>query len=200
MTIMLSSGSVALAQDQWLANWNVSIKGGFGGTGIVKTTMYEDEAVELSRSEGPAVIAIGIETPITDRWTFALEHHRGFRLGPFSTGVGFTHAFWRWSYPRAFPAMIRPSQEEFMFNRDWTGFVGGGVGLAMGSIEREGDLIPRIEASGLTLGLTLGVDYPYRTDMLIRSELIVASTIMSSGTLPGSLSEFLLSCGIVFPY
>jgi hypothetical protein len=80
------------------SQWNVAVKGGFGGTGIKKTVTIDEGEVEVSRSEGPGVFGFGIEKPLSDKWSLAFEHRRGFRLGPFSSGVGFTDVTWRWYY------------------------------------------------------------------------------------------------------
>ncbi|MCB9025294.1 MAG: hypothetical protein H6625_03180 [Bdellovibrionaceae bacterium] len=180
--------------------WNVGLKGGFGGTGIKKTVDLDQGNVDASRSEGPGVIGISLEKVVSDRWSLAIEHRRGFRFGPFSSGVGFTDVTYRWFYMAAAPALVLKSSDSYIFTKKWVPFLGFSSGIAFGSIHREGDKVSSVDSSGIIMGTKLGIDYHYKSNMILRPEVIVSSTFMNSGNVPSSMSEFGLMFGALFHY
>ncbi|MCB0389697.1 MAG: hypothetical protein KDD58_00330 [Bdellovibrionales bacterium] len=181
-------------------DWNLGLKGGFGGTGIQKTVETDDGNIDANRSEGPAVVGIGLEKNISDKLSFAIEHRRGFRFGPFTSGVGFTDATWRWYYMGVVPAIVPQKSESYFFTKKWSYFLGGAAGLAFGEISREGEKIKKVKSSGVTIGIKIGADLHYRSDMVIRSEIVTSSTFMNASVIEESMSEFGLLCGVLFSY
>jgi hypothetical protein len=200
VAIVSFSCSLAKSDSSWSEGWKWGVKVGLGGTGIVKTAIVDLEELQVSRSEGPIVFGLAIERVLTDKLTFALEHHRGFRLGPFSMGIGFTSAVWRWYYLGVVPELVDVSAGDTIFTPLWGAFLGGSAGLALGSASREGEIVNEIDGSGAIIGMAIGADYYYSPQRLMRFEIFSSSTFFTSGSLAASMSEFGLMVGTFFPF
>ncbi len=181
------------------AKWSLGVLGGFGGAGMVKGVTVEDTSMEVERSEGPAVVGISVETLLSDRWNFSIDHRRGVRLGPFSSGVGFTGVNWRWYFLRGGLAPIGKEKESYIYRRAWSPFAGVSVGIANGTINREEDIVSNVSTSGMYVGTRFGVDYLYKKWLLLRPEITYSTTLMNASTVPSSMSEFSINLGCVFP-
>ncbi|MCB0413335.1 MAG: hypothetical protein KDD50_03320 [Bdellovibrionales bacterium] len=188
------------SSESFARSWKWGIIGGLGGMGISKTVTLEGEPVTASRSEEPGIFGVRFETQYSDRWAFSIEHRRGFRFGPFSMGVGFTDANWRWYFLSPPPILVANDVQSYIFENRMAYFLGFSTGIAFGEISREGDLIPRIESSGVTIGFRGGVDYPLNAKMFLRPEIIVSTTFLNSGSVASSMSEFGLVCGVLVPF
>ena len=182
------------------SEWSYGFKAGFGGTGIKKTVSIDEGNVDASKSEGPAIFGVSAERALSNKWNLSIEHRRGFRFGPFSSGVGFTDVTWRWYYLGSVPPIVSNETVSFVFTKKWVPFLGISAGVAFGSITREGDKVARVKSSGAILGTKIGVDYHYKKDVIMRPELIVSSTFMNAGAIEESMSEFGLMYGMIFSY
>ncbi len=195
--IILFGASGAWGSDDY--NWGAGV--GFGGTGLQKVVSLDGADIDISRSEGPGVFSLFIDRPIGNSWGIGLEHTRGFRLGPFSAGFSFTEAFTRWYFMSPPVQLARSSAEKsFVFVKRYSPFIGGGLGLGGGTINREGDRIAEVTASGVVLGFRGGVDYAISPDYAIRPEIAYSTSLMASGIYPATLSKFAILCGFVFPF
>lgn len=181
-------------------NWYIGLKAGFGGTGISKSATVDDVTTEVNRSEEPGVIGISIETMLRDDLGIGIEHRRGVRLGPISSGVGFTDVTWRWYYLRSAPVLVPQTEGNYVVYKKWSPYVGGAAGFAFGAIGREGDKVANVDSSGATIGIKIGLDYQYSANFLLRPEIIASSTLLNSSAVPSSMSEFGIMCGILIPY
>ncbi|MCB0421546.1 MAG: hypothetical protein KDD61_11155 [Bdellovibrionales bacterium] len=180
--------------------WYIGVKAGFGGTGIAKTAVVDDVSTEVNRSEEPGVIGISVDTMLRDDLSVSLEHRRGLRLGPISSGVGFTDLTWRWYYLRSAPVIVPFSEPNYVVYKNWAPYLGGAAGFAFGTIGREGDKVSSIDASGATIGIKLGLDYQYSANFLLRPEIIASSTFFNSSSVPATMSEFGILVGLIIPY
>ncbi len=174
------------------------VLGGFGGTGIEKSVDVEGQLFQISRSEVPGMIGISVETFIHSDWSVAIAHRRGFRFGPFSMGVGFTGTTVRY-YPWHDAPIIPKSELEASFTLlKWAPFVGGGVGIANGSIDRERDVVGTISSSGVFFGFHAGFDYHWLPRLVVRPEILFSTTIIDTSAAPATLREFGAVVGLHF--
>ena len=188
---------------------------GLGGAGITKTpsssastttstdtttsTSTDATSTSVQRNEGPGVITLGIEKILSHRYTLAFDHSRGFRLGPFSSGVSFTGFTTRYYFDAVPWGAKETKGQPTIFVKRLFGYIGGGIGVATGTIERTNDLVPNVSASGVYLGIRFGYDIPLNQfGTGIRPELMLSQTIASSATDPSSLSLFFLGCQFYF--
>ncbi len=175
------------------------VLGGFGASGIEKNVRVGDtQTFDISRAESPGYFGISVETVIHDQWTVAIGHRRGFRFGPFSTGVGFTGGSLRYYYLNPVPIIPRKELESSVTLQRWSPFVGFGTGIANGAIGRERDVVSKIGSSGIFFGIHVGVDYHWLPRFVLRPELIAGTTIFDVSAAPATLAEFGLVCGIHF--
>jgi hypothetical protein len=179
--------------------WNFGVGLAVGGTGIQKEVLLNEAAVPVSRSEGPAVLLLSVSTPFSsggnDELWAQLEHTRGFRLGPASSGVSFTGGAVRWYFRGA--STLLPSEEpehtQLILKR-FVPYVAGSFGVATGTITRELDQVTSVDGSGVYFGFKLGADYPLFRGLGLRPELAMASTFFG----PTNLSLLTIGVTAVF--
>jgi hypothetical protein len=169
---------------------------GFGGAGLSSTVdTSEVGSVPVSRSEGPGMVDIFAEYPLSDRFALGLEHSRGFRLGPFSSGMSFTGVFGRWYFNGPAPSLEASDTEKTtLLVRRFVPFLGLGLGVGSGTIERDGDLVPTVSASGVYLGYRFGADVALNRRVELRPEIIYAASFSGAS----GVSEVSVQCGLVF--
>lgn len=200
LTIFFMTFTLLPVENGHCSDWYWGVKAGFGGTGLSKSVTIEEESITANRSEGPGVFGVSLETMLGDKLSIAIEHRRGFRLGPFSSGVGFTDFTWRWYLLGSGFALVPPPAKEYIFTPKWSYFAGVSVGLAFGKVTREEDLVQEVETSGATVGTKVGADYHYRKNILFRPEVIYSTTFINTSQVQSSMSEFGLMFGTVFKY
>lgn len=198
LIILILFNPSAQAFDWSLKGWTWSVSPGIGGTGIQKTVQQNGSQVDVSRGETPGMIGVEISKMTSDQWSFSIGHRRGFRLGPFSSGVGFTAVSWNWYYLGAPPMPISVEAESYVTEDGWAPYVGLSTGLAQGTISREADEVSSVTASGAFVGIRLGADYRYTPDLVLRPEIIGSQSFFNSSNLQSTLSEFGIMCGFVF--
>lgn len=182
------------------ASWRGGLGLGFGGSGIKK----EVESATLGKtiaekSEGFGMMHFFIETLWTDTRVIGLEHSRGFRLGPFSSGVGSTTFNLKWHYLGPAPDVYKKTDNTTLFIKRWSPYVGPIVGVASGSIKREGDDVPYVSSSGVVFGIKNGIDYLLSPSLGMRVEISAHQTIFQAATRPANMTEFSLWYGIFVP-
>lgn len=173
---------------------------GLGGQGIVKQVDVESALTTVQRGESPLMTHVFLDHTLSSSWGFSIEHSRGVRLGPFSSGVGFTSAIWRWYYLAPPIELVSNEKGTYLFEKRWTAYTGIATGLAYGTITREADQVPSVTESGVHIGFRNGVDYLLNPKMGLRSEIAFSTTIAQSQARPGAVREFSLWTGIYFPY
>ncbi len=191
LSSLFSSSLCAQASD-----WRLGASIGYGGAGLSSTANVDGTLTSVSRSEGPGMASVFVDELLTDYLDFSLEHIRGFRLGPFSSGVSFTGMAFRWYFWGPAPNGNPDTKTETtLFVRRYTPFVGLATGVALADISRTNDLVPRVTGSGAYIGIRLGADYPIRPGFGIRPQITTSTTFFSSVSPPTKLSEFALECG-----
>ncbi len=180
------------------SDWRVGALMGYGGTGISGTHTVNNVPVVVQRSEGPGVLTITVDTLISESTLISIEHSRGFRLGPFSSGVSFTGLGARW-YRGPAPSMSKPEGDTTMlFVKKYSFFAGVATGLAQGTIVRQNDQVDSVQGSGVYIGTKFGFDLPQTPSRLLRTELVYNTTFFSATTPPTTVSEFSLQFGMVW--
>ncbi len=185
---------------------------GYGGAGIsadeaasssstttsTTTTSSSSSLTTVQRSEGPGTFSIFVDYQVSDKYMVSLETARGFRLGPFSSGVGFTGVAVR-KYFGTIPAVAQSSPDKtILVVRKYNMFFGLSGGLATGDIYRSDDQVPSVQSSGIYLGFRIGADYPLGPGIGLRPELVYSNTITSSNVNPSTVTLFSLQCGLYF--
>ena len=172
---------------------------GLGGTGLTSDQKISDVVIPVERSEGPGVFGIFLEYLTSDTTSVAVGHTRGFNLGPFSSGIGFTGVTWRKFFFGPAPSMVSSKEERStLLIQRYAPFSGVEIGIADGSTYRENDAIPNASASGLFMGFHGGCDYQTSPGIVQRYEVVYSTTPVSTGALKKSLTEFALQFGIYF--
>lgn len=173
---------------------------GIGGTGMKKLAEVDGGTRLVERSESPGIFNLYLESLVSDSLGFGVEHSRGFRLGPFSTGLSFTGLTGRYYLFGGAPSLsANVTSESTVLIREFALFLGGGTGVAQGKITRDADRVLNISGSGVYVGMKVGADYPWKLDMILRPELIYNMTFFSSDTTAPTLTEFALQCSILIP-
>ncbi len=172
---------------------------GFGGTGITKQVKSGGGTRTVLRSEGPGMMHVFIDRLISDNWTLAFESSRGFRLGPFTSDMGFYGSSLRWHYVGPAPEPLPKVENTQLMIKRWSPYTGFTTGIAAGSISRESDEVSTVSGSGIYFGLRNGVDILYRPDMGLRLEISYSSTFFQAKALPALLTEFSLWAGVFIP-
>lgn len=173
---------------------------GFGGTGISKIVNQEGTELTVEKSEGPGMLNVFLDRVMfRDDFVVGLEHSRGFRMGPFSSGVGFTAAGLRWHYLGPAPDPLSSTGPAQIAVRRWSPYTGGATGIALGTIIREGDRVKSVTSSGVTLGLKNGVDYLWRPSIALRIEVSYSFTFAQDPVKPAQMTEFSLWSGVFIP-
>lgn len=188
------------------SDWRIGATLGLGGAGIDSAAQIDDGqgdggqlTVPVSRNEGPGVASIFVDRLLSDRYTLGFEHIRGFRFGPASSGVSFTGVMWRWYWSGLAPSVISAGDGgSILLVQRFTPFVGLMGGIAQGTVDRQSDLVPQVNGSGVYMGLKLGADYPLSPGITLRPEISTAGTFLSQGATQTTLKLFALQCGIMF--
>lgn len=172
---------------------------GFGGAGIKQTQVVDGKSIDAEKSEGPGVVSIFIENLLSDTSSFGFEHSRGFRLGPFSTGVsltGMTHRFYLTGPAPYFPKI--ENGNNYIFSKQYVPYLGYGLGVATADVARSNDLTPSVTGSGVYLAFKGGMDYSMSPGKGMRYEIHYATTFMSAELPVTTVSEFALQVGWYF--
>jgi hypothetical protein len=176
---------------------------GLGGTGIqalsdISTFEGEENIVNVKRANSPGVISLYVERAFSPSISLAAEHFRGFKLAPFASGVHFSGLVLRYFItPIVQPAPGSSSVTTIHLKR-LSFFAGASSGVAIGKIERQGDLVPEVNSSGVFFSGRLGADYSISPSFGLRSEVIYGFTLISSGANPSNMQQFGLTAGIFF--
>lgn len=194
--LILTVGA-SLAQAQ--TSWRAGLGGGFGGAGIDKQVTVDDTSVVAKRSEGPLTVHLFLEKVVRSDFVLSFEHARGMRMGPFSSGVGFTSGALLWHYLSPAPDVKEADDSNSFFVRSWSPYTGLAGGIAEGAIQRDGDKVPTITSSGMFLGLRNGVDYLLTPSLGLRIEINMSSTIVQAAQSPARLGFFSLWAGLFIP-
>ncbi len=151
----------------------------------------------MSRSEGPGTLGFFVETFLTDKVGFGVDHTRGFRLGPFSSGLNFTGIYARYYFLGPAPQAINSDGEHstILYKR-YAMFLGWSGGVGQGQVSRNADQVPNISGTGVYMGIRAGADYPMGDRWGIRPELMYHTTFMASEVNAPTLTEFSLHCAI----
>jgi hypothetical protein len=176
---------------------------GIGGAGIKRNSSLTSSVPgQVTRSEGFGTFEVAIERILSDRFTMALTHARGFRLGPFSSGVGFTGLFGRYYFFQQTWGAGEAGSETTLLVRRILPYLGVGLGLASGTIERAPpDLVTSLSASALFVGVKLGADLPLSPKGFgVRAELGSSFTGTTTGPEPSSLSYFSVGSAVFFHF
>jgi hypothetical protein len=173
---------------------------GYGGAGITKVDSVGTDKQSVKRSEGPGTFSLFLDYMVSDSIAVGFEHARGYRLGPFSSGVGFTGITTRWYFRTPAPTVARAAPDQStLLVKQFSFFVGLGSGIAAGTINRDEDLVPSVTSSGVYIGFILGADYPLSPGVVLRPQITSYSTFSSSSkTSPAELSYFSFGAGIYF--
>ena len=181
------------------SSWRIGGLVGFGASGITKQVEVDDSIIVAEKSENPGYGVLFIERPILERYTISIDHSRGFGLGPFTTGVGFTGGTLRYFFLAPAQVLSQTTSTNTFTVRQLAPYVGGSSGIAFGTIIREADEVDSVSESGVYIGIKVGMDLILSATMGFRTEISVSSTIFASSNLPGTLSEFGLTAGLYFP-
>jgi hypothetical protein len=185
----------------WKHDLVYGVMTGFGGSGLDEdqpNPTNPTDIITVKRSEDPGMLGISVEAFLNDKWSLALTHRRGYKLGPFSTKVGFTGVVARRYFGRAPFIPSKQLENSAVLMRRWAPFVGLGGGIARGSITRAGDAVPRASGSGVYMGIHLGADYHLRPNLILRPEFFTSGTFMDDSTTPATLKEYGLVVGFHF--
>ncbi len=171
---------------------------GFGGAGVEEDKKNSSGGTFTdSRNEGPGMVGFSVEMYLSEKWTLALSHTRGFKLGPFRSGVGFTGVTVRRYFLRPVPYLPSNDLANSATIQRWAPFVGLRSGIAIGSIKRD-DAAGDTSGSGIYFGVALGVDYPLYHNMFLRPQLFTSATFMDDSDTPAVLEELGLGCSFLF--
>lgn len=171
---------------------------GYGGSGLDKTITVQNQQFDLSRSESPGMIGLSIETFIENQWSLAFSHRRGFRLGPFSSGVTFTGFILRRYFYHQAPILPGKDLSTSLTVQTWAPFIGLGTGLADATTVREGDVVTNVSSSAVYFGVHVGIDYPISPTLILRPEIFTSSSFIDVSTNPSTIQEFGVVCGFHF--
>ncbi len=174
---------------------------GFGGSGVDQEVFDDtgDKTISASSDQAPGMLGISVEKFLNEKWSLALSHRRGFELGPFGVGVGFTGFIARRYFLRAPTFLPKKELKNSVTLQRWVPYAGLGFGVASGSIDREEtDAVGSVSGSGVFMGIHLGVDYHLYPNLILRPEFFTSSTFMSSAKAPSTVKEYGLVMGFHF--
>ncbi len=171
---------------------------GYGGSGIDKTVIVAGESFDLSRAETPGMFGLSIETFIAPKYSLALGHRRGFRLGPFTSGVSFTGFTLRRYFYNPPPVIPNSKLGSSVTMQTWAPFIGLGSGIAMAKTERETDVVADVTSSQIYFGIHIGFDYQITPQLILRPEIFTSSSFIDVSDTPATLEEFGVVCGFHF--
>ena len=197
VTVGLFLGSVSKADASEQSRYRFGGSLGFGGSGIATAVQLNESSQVVERSEGPGIFSLFVDRFLSDYYNIAIEHSRGFSLGPFSMGSSFTGValrYYFWGPGSTVPHV--DGEETVLLVKRFTPYAGIATGVATAEIKRENDLVPNVSGSGVFMGFRFGADYPMAAGWGIRPELTFSTTFYQSPTLPATLSESSIGCGI----
>ncbi len=171
---------------------------GYGGSGIDKEVIVETQTFDLSRAETPGMLGVSIETFIATKYSLAFSHRRGFRLGPFSSGVSFSGLILRRYFYNSPPIIPTGGLGSAITVQTWAPFIGLGTGLAIAKTKRETDVIQDVTSSQIYMGVHIGFDYQISPNLILRPEIFTSSSIVDVSDTPATLEEFGVVCGFHF--
>ncbi len=171
---------------------------GYGGSGIDKTVIVENQKFDVSRAETPGMLGLSVETFVSKNYSLALSHRRGFRLGPFSSGVSFSGLILRRYFYNAPPIIPHKNLASSVTIQTWAPFIGLGTGLAQATTERETDVIKTVRSSQVYFGLHVGFDYQISPTLILRPEIFTSSSFIDVSDTPATIEEFGVVCGFHF--
>lgn len=184
-----------------VAQWTYGASIGLGGTGIQSKVQVDGAETNVERAEGPGTISLFADRIYNDTWSIAIEHIRGFRLGPLSSGLSFTGVGAKWYFWSPIPTYSEVSPEStHLFIQQFSPFVGFTTGIASGSIKRTNDKITSVTGSGVYMGLRGGMDYLLKPGIGLRGESSLSTTFSYSEKPVTTITEFSLRIGIFFFY
>lgn len=190
---LISFSAQASEQSRWRFGGSL----GFGGSGIAQAVQLNGASTVVERSEGPGIFSFFFDRFLSDYYNIAIEHSRGFTLGPFSMGSSFTGIALRYYFWGVGSNVAKTDgTETVLLIKRFTPYAGIATGVASAEIKRDGDQVPSVSGSGVFMGFRFGVDYPMAPGWGIRPEITFSTTFYQSPTLPSTLSESSVGCGI----
>lgn len=181
------------------AQWRYGGAIGYGGMGVHQTQSIDGQDSAVDKSEGPGVLELFIDRRLTERATLGIDHGRGFRFGPASSGVSFTGLTYRWFFWKGAPFPTPTNgQSSTIFVRALYPFIAFSSGLAAADITRHYDKVTNVTGTGVYAGFRIGFEIPMNNSWGIRPEMVSEQTIMPAESPPTSLSAYALQCGFYF--
>lgn len=188
------------SQANWSPHWRAGLGLGFGGAGIQKQVTQEDgRKVVVERAEYPGTMHFFADTIVLPKWVAGVEHARGARLGPFSSGVSFSSIYLNHYFLSPAPEVIKVKDTDLLFISRWAPYAGGSAGIAEGTITREADKVPTVSSSGVFLGIRGGFDYLYKPNIGLKAEMTVSATFFQTESAPALMGYFSMWLGVYFP-
>ena len=149
------------------------------GLGLGNTTTQN----EISQSEGPLTQMFTVEGLQHSKLVLGAEHLRSLNLSPLSTAISFTGIFFR-SYINSAPSPYFKIDEvpaDVFVTRDFSVFWGAGFGLTQSSLLPD-ENNQSSNAAGFYLSPRFGTELFLGKQIGIRSEIMMALTLMGKGT------------------
>lgn len=136
---------------------------GYGQSVLQKDAAVSGSIESITRNETPLAVAVGVDRPWGDRWLGGIEHARGVRMSPFSSGISFTGIHGKW-FPGLGPVTgPRNSEQKPSVTRILDGslrpYVGLGVGVAIARVSRPDEVVTALEDSGVYFSPKLGAEF-----------------------------------------
>ncbi len=155
----------------------------------------------VDRAEGPGTISIYADRIYNDYWTLSLEHIRGFRFGPLSSGLSFTGIGGKWYFWSPIPSFpVLSPESTHLFIQQFSPYLGAMVVAASGSIYRGNDKVSTVSGSGMYFGLRGGMDFLLQPGFGLRGETSLSTTLSYSEKPQTTLTEFSIRVGFLFFY
>lgn len=182
-------------------SWTYGFALGLGGTGIQTSANVNGSWTKIQRGETPGLLSLFADRAYNDFWSLSIEHLRGFRLGPFTSGLSFTGVGFKWYFLNPIPSFPKPDDDSTrLFIQQFSPYLSGASGVATGTITRSGDLVYSVTGSGLYFGFRAGSDYMLEPGMGLRGELSYSTTLLYAENPKVTMTEGSLRIGIFFFY
>jgi hypothetical protein len=139
---------------------------------------------EITETEGPFVTLISMDYLLDSKNMVGLEHIRSLSLSPMSTSMSFTGIYYSYylnAIPTPYVSADKLGPEEIVY-RDFGFFVGVGFGIA-GSNNLPDENGKTSNAAGFYLSPRVGADLQLTRTMGARGQLLIATTMMGTGTI-----------------